>query len=92
MTRGEEDEEGDVRPTDDVPFVCIICREAYKNPIVTQCRHYFCEKCALERYNKRGEPGCAACGAATNGVFQNAADKLKKLLEKKKAGDGRTNG
>ncbi|KAL8964801.1 MAG: hypothetical protein Q9197_006795 [Variospora fuerteventurae] len=81
VTRGEE---GDMRPTD-VPFVCIICREAYKNPIVTQCRHYFCEKCALERYNR--EPGCAACGAATNGVF-NAAGKLKKLLEKKKAGDG----
>ena len=71
-------------PTD-VPFVCIICREAYKNPIVTQCRHYFCEKCALERYKR--EPGCAACGAGTNGVF-NAAGKLKKLLEKKKAGDG----
>lgn len=39
VTRGEED---DIIPTD-IPFVCVICREEYNNPIVTQCRHYFCE-------------------------------------------------
>ncbi|KAL8659227.1 MAG: hypothetical protein Q9202_007222 [Teloschistes flavicans] len=64
-----------------IPFACIICKEAYKNPIVTKCGHYFCEACALRRYRK--SPSCAACGAGTGGVF-NGAKGLKKLLEKKK--------
>ncbi|MBE3044419.1 hypothetical protein IMZ48_17995, partial [Candidatus Bathyarchaeota archaeon] len=45
---------------------------------MTRCGHYFCEGCALKRYRK--EPGCAACGAGTNGVF-NSATRLNKLLE-----------
>lgn len=64
-----------------IPFKCIICRESYKEPIVTRCGHYFCESCALKRYRK--DPTCAACGAGTNGVF-NSAKRLKKLLEKKR--------
>lgn len=64
-----------------IPFACIICKESYKNPIVTKCGHYFCESCALRRYRKN--PSCAACGAGTGGVF-NVAKNLKKLLEKKK--------
>ncbi|KAM7220033.1 RNA-splicing factor [Rhypophila decipiens] len=64
-----------------IPFACIICKGPYKSPIVTRCGHYFCEACALRRY--RRDPGCAACGSGTNGVF-NAAKKLNKLLERKK--------
>lgn len=64
-----------------IPFVCIICKQAYKEPIVTKCGHYFCEGCALKRYRK--DPTCAACGAGTNGVF-NSSRRLKKLLEKKR--------
>lgn len=64
-----------------IPFVCIICEEDYKAPIVTRCGHYFCEPCALKRYRK--DPTCAACGVGTNGVF-NAAKRLTKLLEKKR--------
>ncbi|KAH7358606.1 hypothetical protein B0T11DRAFT_284813 [Plectosphaerella cucumerina] len=64
-----------------IPFVCIICKESYKSPIVTRCGHYFCEPCALKRYRK--DPTCAACGSGTNGVF-NSATRLKKLLERKK--------
>jgi RING finger protein 113A len=30
---------------DDLPFKCIICRQSFTNPIVTKCKHYFCEKC-----------------------------------------------
>jgi RING finger protein 113A len=66
---------------ENIPFACIICKESYKNPIITRCGHYFCESCALKRYRK--DPSCAACGAGTNGVF-NSAKNLKKLLDKKR--------
>lgn len=64
-----------------IPFVCIICKQSYREPIVTKCGHYFCESCALKRYRK--DPTCAACGAGTNGVF-NSSKRLKRLLEKKR--------
>jgi RING finger protein 113A len=69
-----------------IPFACIICRKSYTQPVVTKCGHYFCEKCALQRYRKN--PNCAACGAGTNGVF-NTAKTLNKLLERKKAREER---
>ena len=64
-----------------IPFACIICKESYKNPVVTKCDHYFCEACALKRYRKN--PSCAACSQGTGGVF-NVAKKLNKLLERKR--------
>ena len=67
---------------ENIPFACIICEGPYKSPVVTRCGHYFCEACALKRYRK--DPGCAACGAGTNGVF-NSAKRLQNLLDKKKA-------
>ncbi|KZZ95325.1 pre-mRNA splicing factor cwc24 [Moelleriella libera RCEF 2490] len=76
----DEDDEKDAF-LQNIPFVCIICEEDYKAPIVTRCGHYFCEPCALKRYRK--DPTCAACGVGTNGVF-NAAKRLTKLLEKKR--------
>jgi RING finger protein 113A len=77
----EEDDDGDDDALSNIPFACIICRESYKQPIQTRCGHYFCESCALKRYRK--DPTCAACGAATNGIF-NGASRLKKLLERKR--------
>ena len=64
-----------------IPFACILCKQPYKNPIVTKCGHYFCEACALQKYRK--SPSCAACGAGTGGVF-NGAKNLKKLLGRKR--------
>ncbi|EHK99076.1 putative Pre-mRNA-splicing factor cwc24 [Glarea lozoyensis 74030] len=75
----EEEDEDD--KLEGIPFACIICREKYKDPIVTRCGHYFCEGCALKRYRK--DPSCAACGSGTGGVF-NVAKGLKKLLERKR--------
>ena len=78
----EEDQEAeDDALLEAIPFACFICREPYKYPVVTKCGHYFCEKCALERYRKT--PACAACGSGTGGVF-NGAKNLKKLLERKR--------
>ena len=79
-----EDEDHDAQEEEmleNIPFACIICKGPYKAPVVTRCGHYFCEACALKRY--RRDPGCAACGSGTNGVF-NSAKKLQKLLDKKK--------
>jgi RING finger protein 113A len=82
-TAGDEDaDEAEEAMLEKIPFACFICRESYKEPIVTRCGHYFCEPCALKRYRK--DPTCAACGVGTGGVF-NSAKRLKKLLEKKKA-------
>ncbi|RMZ83816.1 hypothetical protein DV738_g1029, partial [Chaetothyriales sp. CBS 135597] len=78
---GAADTNDDEALYESIPFVCIICKENYKYPIVTKCGHYFCEACALKRYKK--DPSCAACGAGTGGVF-NVAKKLNKLLEKKR--------
>ncbi|KEY65843.1 hypothetical protein S7711_05849 [Stachybotrys chartarum IBT 7711] len=74
----DEDEEAFL---ESIPFVCIICKDPYRQPVVTRCGHYFCEPCALQRYRK--DPTCAACGSGTNGVF-NSAKRLKKLLDKKR--------
>ncbi|XP_044721888.1 zinc finger c-x8-C-x5-C-x3-H type (and similar) domain-containing protein [Hirsutella rhossiliensis] len=79
VTKAVEDD--DEAMLESIPFVCIICRESYKEPIVTRCGHYFCESCALKRF--RRDPTCAACGSGTNGVF-NTAKRLKKLLERKR--------
>ncbi|KAK3990860.1 hypothetical protein QBC44DRAFT_324308 [Cladorrhinum sp. PSN332] len=79
---GDEDaDEAQGELLDNIPFVCLICKEDYKSPVVTRCGHYFCEGCALKRYRK--DPGCAVCGVGTGGVF-NAAKKLGKMLELKR--------
>jgi RING finger protein 113A len=75
---GEDEEE---KMLEKIPFACIICKQSYREPIVTKCGHYFCEPCALKRYRK--DPTCAACGAGTMGVF-NSAKRLKKLLDRKR--------
>ncbi|KAK4183204.1 Pre-mRNA-splicing factor cwc-24 [Podospora australis] len=77
----EEQDEEEAAMLEKIPFACILCRGPYQSPVVTRCGHYFCESCALQRYRK--DPGCAACGAGTNGVF-HAAKRLQKLLDKKR--------
>ncbi|NXO97900.1 R113A protein, partial [Certhia brachydactyla] len=66
---------------EDTPFKCFICRGSFKNPIVTKCRHYFCESCALQHYHKSQR--CYICDKQTNGVF-NPAKELRAKLEKYK--------
>jgi RING finger protein 113A len=61
---------------EELPFKCLICRKSFENPIITKCQHYFCEKCALDRYKKTTR--CFVCNAQTNGVFNPA----RKLIER----------
>ncbi|NWW28990.1 R113A protein, partial [Falcunculus frontatus] len=70
---------------EDVPFECFICRGSLKNPVVTKCRHHFCESCALQQYRKSQR--CYVCDKPTNGVF-NPAKELTAKLEKNKGEEG----
>ena len=50
-TYGESDDDKYVIDSDDddFPEKCPICRRGFTNPVVTRCKHYFCEKCAVGR-------------------------------------------
>ena len=61
---------------DDLPFGCAICREPFVDPVVTRCKHYFCEHCALKRY--ANNKTCAVCGKDTGGQFNVAHDILRR--------------
>jgi len=62
---------------EELPFKCYICRESFVNPVVTKCKHYFCEKCALQQYKKSQR--CFVCKAQTNGMFNPAKEIAAKL-------------
>lgn len=49
---------------------CPICEGPFKDPVVTKCKHYFCESCALEAAKKSRK--CKECGTPHGGSF-NAA-------------------
>ena len=57
--------------------------ESFINPVVTKCKHYFCEKCALQHYKKSQR--CYACGAQTNGVFNPAKEIITRMEKQKQA-------
>jgi len=82
----DSDEEEDA-----LPFACFICKEPFTKPVVTKCKHYFCEKCALNRYKNKSTK-CAACGAQTNGMFKPAKEILEKMKEMEKQGGANADG
>ncbi|KAG0307230.1 hypothetical protein BGZ98_000737 [Dissophora globulifera] len=83
LIQGLDEDESSSEDEDEVPFACIICREEFKFPVVTKCNHYFCEKCALKRYQKT--PKCAACQVPTGGIFNPVSKDFKKKVEERKA-------
>jgi RING finger protein 113A len=62
---------------DNLPFRCLICRQSFVNPVVTKCKHYFCEKCFIQ-HNKRNTR-CFTCKTQTQGIFFAAKDIIKKM-------------
>jgi len=60
-----------------LPFKCFICRKSFKNPVVTKCKHYFCERCALD--NCKRSKRCFVCGKPTSGIFTPAKEILGRL-------------
>jgi len=76
----ESDEEKYVVSDDDeFPKKCGICRKNFVNPVVTRCKHYFCEKCALDHYRKSQR--CALCNAQTGGMFNPAKDLMERMAK-----------
>ncbi|XP_070275485.1 LOW QUALITY PROTEIN: E3 ubiquitin-protein ligase RNF113A-like [Myotis yumanensis] len=81
---------------EEMPFKCFICRQSFQNPVVTKCRRYFRESCALQHFPTA--PRCYVCDQQTNGVFNPAKALIAKLdkhqdaeedgnLTEEKAGD-----
>jgi RING finger protein 113A len=85
-----EDDEGDINGGEDadaaaiidkdLPFACFMCRQAFEDPIVTPCGHYFCQKC-LHKHNQENDNKCPICKKDTHGVM-NQPTKLNKQKQK----------
>nr|VDD41303.1 unnamed protein product [Brassica oleracea] len=79
----EDDDDADSEEDEDaLPFACFICREAFVDPVVTKCKHYFCEHCALKHHTKNKK--CFVCNQPTMGIF-NAAHEIKKRMAEERS-------
>lgn len=79
------DEEGGEDEDDGLPFACYICRRPWEevaDPVVTRCKHYFCEACALQHNAKSAK--CFVCEAPTQGIFNIAHEIRRKVKQKQK--------
>lgn len=82
---GEADEEDYAVELDEaLPFACHICRQGFRNPVVTLCGHYFCQECALQATKE--DSHCPVCQKQTSGVF----NKAHKLIKQMSLGASRT--
>lgn len=63
-----------------IPFKCVICKDSYKSPIVTSCKHYFCGSCFRKRITK--DSTCFICGKDTHGTAKVATDLNQYLRDK----------
>nr|XP_053643482.1 E3 ubiquitin-protein ligase RNF113A-like isoform X1 [Cherax quadricarinatus] len=70
-------------PSDDehLPFKCFICRQSFSDPVVTKCKHYFCEKCALDHFKTTKR--CYVCSENTGGMFNPATELIARLQNEK---------
>ncbi|XBI70615.1 hypothetical protein VPH35_065055 [Triticum aestivum] len=80
-----EAEEEDSDDDEALPFACFICREPFVDPVVTKCKHYFCEHCALKHHSKNKK--CFVCNKPTLGIFNAAQEIRKKIAQDKKQQD-----
>ena len=84
---GEAEAAKKTDPADHLPFACLICREPWhagSNPVQTKCEHYFCERCAIEHFQKSRR--CFACSEQTGGVF-NKAKAIQEKIDRLKAAE-----
>ena len=78
QSEGTQDLQDNQYADDGLPFACHICRSFFKNPVKTNCGHYFCEKCLLDKMKANGTI-CPICSKDTAGVYHEPT----KLLNKK---------
>jgi RING finger protein 113A len=85
LSGGKSAATGDATVTEDgLPFACHLCRNAFTDPVVTSCQHYFCEKCIMSHVRNHSD-ACPICQKETHRVFNEPT----KLLAKKKQVLGR---
>lgn len=84
---GKTEEDIDDEAADDgLPFACFLCREHFKDPVVTKCSHHFCEKCIMSYVRNATSQGkCPVCQKDTHSVFNQPT----KLESKRKQVVGR---
>lgn len=84
VSDSEIDEDSD-SDEDKMPPDCQLCRDDWakceSDPVVTSCKHYFCENCAMEKFQETRR--CAVCNTQTNGIFNNASSVLEKARLKR---------
>lgn len=80
LIKDEDDNEGGDDSEDENK--CVICKEIYKDPIVTKCKHFFCADCAEKECSDK----CYTCEKPTSGIFKNAS----KLISVKMNEDSKT--
>ena len=73
----------------EIPFKCVICKQDYKSPVMTKCKHYFCRDCFTSHLDK--DTKCFICHKETNGVARVAND-LKKYLREREERSGASAG
>ncbi|XVF29053.1 hypothetical protein REPUB_Repub15cG0086600 [Reevesia pubescens] len=67
---------------DSLPFTCSISPQPFVDPVVTKCKHYFCEHCALKHHAKNKK--CFVCNQPTLDIFNTAHEIRKKMAEESK--------
>lgn len=80
---GEDDVDAskyEIPEEENIPFKCLICRQSFETPVVTKCKHYFCQKCALNHF--RTSSRCYVCQAQTFGIFNPAKEIARRLKQK----------
>lgn len=76
-SNSETNSDYEIIKKEEMPTSCYICREEFKDPIKTECKHYFCRNCAIKCYYKN--PGCQICGEDTGGIFMAAVNLSSKM-------------
>lgn len=84
--KDEEDDKYLIKDSDDeeedgIPLSCCICKESFKDPIVTKCRHFFCSNCADKDCTEK----CFICEKPTSGIFKNASKIITEKLASREA-------
>eukprot|EP00250_Pteridium_aquilinum_P001482 c11673_g1_i1 orf=546-1547(+) len=82
----EEEKSEDEDDDGDLPFACFICRQPFIDPVVTLCKHYFCEHCALKHHARNKH--CFVCNKPTNGTFNTAFEIVKRAAAERDGAAG----
>ena len=70
---GDNGKGGNVDHSDGLPFACFLCRDAFQEPVVTSCNHYFCNKCIMQHVREHSNVSTMDRGPASVSVSTSSA-------------------